>query len=148
MIPFCNNLRKGDEVEHAVSKRRGVVDSNPRETSAQVQIVYDGTHSCRYVPIMDLRLLVDGKPEEVPPCDGLPNDERVRRRMTVPPSASTAVPVPAGPPEVRRQLRDQIWKLISRYNLANEATCYHVVGILEAVKSDCFDTLQSVKKPA
>lgn len=69
---FCNNLKKGDLVYHAVKKRVAEIAMQPRETSATVQVVYEGTKSNQSAPVMDLRLIVDGKPESVPPVDGEP----------------------------------------------------------------------------
>lgn len=69
-LPFCNNLRKGDEVDF--HGRRGVVHSQPRETSTKVHVLFDGINTPRYVPVIDLRLVIDGKPEDVAPIDGVP----------------------------------------------------------------------------
>lgn len=83
--PFCNNLRKDDVVLHGpltnwrgnpAKGRRAVVAMQPRETSTNVAVIFDGTESVRYVPVQDLRLIVDGKPEDVPPYNGeLPGDK-------------------------------------------------------------------------
>jgi hypothetical protein len=69
-MPFCNNLRKGDTVDHR--GRRGVVFSQPRERSAKAHVLFEGIDTPRYLPVLELRLVVDGVPEDVPPCDGEP----------------------------------------------------------------------------
>lgn len=70
-LPFCNNLKKDDEVWHTVSKRRGVVHMQPRPTAIRVSVILDDIETARYFPLEELRLLVDGKiAEDVPPCDG------------------------------------------------------------------------------
>jgi hypothetical protein len=70
MTPFCNNLRKGDVVVETLSKRTGTVQMNPRPTSLNVSVLFDGLSAQRYVPLKQLRLVVDGRPEDVPPIDG------------------------------------------------------------------------------
>lgn len=67
---FKNNLRTLDIVMHG--DRKAVVWGQPRESSTQVQVMYPGCKAPRYVPVVDVRLIVDGKPEDVPPIDGVP----------------------------------------------------------------------------
>lgn len=69
---YCNNLKKGDRVMHAVKKRFATISAQPRETSVLVQVIWDGTKAVQSAPVMDLRLIVDGRPEDVPPVDGEP----------------------------------------------------------------------------
>lgn len=86
-LPFCNNLRKGDQVLCMLTKRRGIVANDPRENSRQSAVTFEGTNSFRYLFVKNLRLIVDGKPEDVPPCDGVaPGDvlERVAPKPTAP----------------------------------------------------------------
>lgn len=71
-LPYCNNLRKDDVVEVASTLRRGVVATGPREQSRTVAVLLHGTNTPRYLDVLDLRLVVDGKSEEVPPIDGDP----------------------------------------------------------------------------
>ena len=72
MLPFCNNLRKGDRVLDSASGRPGIVDMNPRETSRSVSVVLQGIKTHRRFDVMNLRLIVDGKAEDHPPVDGMP----------------------------------------------------------------------------
>jgi hypothetical protein len=88
MMPFCNNLKKGDSVEISGSGRRGVVAMQPSETARRVSILLEGLVTPRYFPVLQLRLVVDGKAETVPPIDGelppaLPRNPDVRRRPDV-----------------------------------------------------------------
>lgn len=72
MIPFCNNLKKDDAVFDVETKRPGKIANNPRETSRFVSVLLQGTTTPRSIDVMRLRLVVDGKPEDVPPIDGEP----------------------------------------------------------------------------
>lgn len=69
-LPYCNNLRLGDEVEIASSKRRGIVTTQPRQSSAGAQVRVHGLKTALYYHVSNLRLVVDGKAEDVPPIDG------------------------------------------------------------------------------
>jgi hypothetical protein len=72
-IPYCNNLRKGDEVLIVSSGRRGVVKVDCEDKWIFAPILLPGLIRAKKIPIDDLRLLVDGKVvEDVPPCDGVP----------------------------------------------------------------------------
>lgn len=84
MTEFKNNLRTGDQVLDTVKGRRALVDRTPREKSRGVSLTYDGTASSRYADVMELRLIVNGEPEEHPPVDG------------VPPEIENAQPLPTG----------------------------------------------------
>lgn len=78
MIPrFTNNLRKGDRVMDVRDRRLATVALQPRENSAKVGLTYQGNSdtSKTYQWIGHLRLIVDGKPEDVPPCEGTPPPE-------------------------------------------------------------------------
>lgn len=70
MTVFTNNLRSADPVIHAVSRRPGKIVAQPRESSVNVQVLFQGSNTPVYVHISKLRLVVDGKPEDVPPYDG------------------------------------------------------------------------------
>lgn len=70
MMPYCNNLKMGDPVLDVVRSRKGTVAAQPRESSTNVQIEFEGNTAAIYVPIRQLRLIVDGQPEDVPPHDG------------------------------------------------------------------------------
>jgi hypothetical protein len=73
---YRNNLQKNDRVFHVPTKRQAKVDKDPRETSRMVSIVFDGIHTPKYVDIREVRLMPDGRtPENVPPCDGDPNED-------------------------------------------------------------------------
>lgn len=115
-LPFCNNLRKGDPVQY--QGRRGVVASQPRESSALTQVLFDGIKSPRYLPVLDLRLLIDGVPEDVPPCDGVPPGAKPRAANTSPIAPGT--------------LRQEIRALINRHG--SDLTPYATAGILESIK--------------
>lgn len=89
MTPFCNNLRDGDPVLDISSRRPAKVVGQPRESSVNVKVLFQGTNTPRYVSIRHLRLVVDGKPEDVAPHDGeLPPD--VAPVPVHPPPHSTA----------------------------------------------------------
>jgi len=69
-LPYCNNLKKGDHVLDVVSKTRGKVAADPRENATTASVSFG--ISIRRIPVADLRLIVDGVPEDVPPCNGTP----------------------------------------------------------------------------
>ena len=90
MADFSNNLRAGDKVFDVELKRNGLV-SVASETKRLVKVILDGNKNAKTCDITTLRLVVDGKPEDVAPFDG-----------DLPPA--TRVPVrtpPAGHPAVR-----------------------------------------------
>lgn len=93
---YRNNLVKNDRVFHVPTKRQAKVDKDPRETSRQVSIIFDGINTPRYVDIRELRLMPDGRtPEDVPPCDGDPNEQGgVGLATGVRPPVATAPKVP------------------------------------------------------
>lgn len=70
ITPFCNNLRDGDPVLDVESNRPAKVVGQPRESSVNVKVQFQGTNSTRYVPLAQLRLIVDGKAEDCAPHDG------------------------------------------------------------------------------
>ncbi len=75
MMPFRNNCQQGDEVVDVVLNRKGVVAMTPRERSTKTAVRFGGNVTAVYVGVARLRLLVNGQPETVPPCDGeLPPD--------------------------------------------------------------------------
>lgn len=71
-LPFCNNLKRGDRVLHAESKRVGTVAVDPGESSRDVAVTWQGNERYRFCDVMVLRLVTGGKPEEVAPVDGEP----------------------------------------------------------------------------
>lgn len=77
MIAFRNNLTKGDPVMHSETKRPGKVASQPRESSRGAMVLWQGATSPQHCDILKLRLVVDGKPEDVAPCDGEPPKDQV-----------------------------------------------------------------------
>lgn len=89
MTPFCNNLRDGDPVLDVESNRPAKVVGQPRESSTNVKVLFQGTNTPRYVPLALLRLVVDGKPEDCAPHDGeIPVKEE--ETPVCPPARSTA----------------------------------------------------------
>jgi hypothetical protein len=72
MSTYRNNLQKGDRVMHAPTKRVGTVAVSPRESSRNTSILWQGSSQAKYVDVLELRLIVNNQPEEVPPCDGAP----------------------------------------------------------------------------
>lgn len=97
-MPFCNNLKKDDPVFDVETKRPGKIANNPRETSRFVSVLLQGTTTPRSIDVMRLRLVVDGKPEDVPPIEGEPpaihpHDDR--------PAPSTGLGVPTALSAIR-----------------------------------------------
>lgn len=92
--PFKNTLRTGDQVFDVKAKRRAVVYAQPRESSRNVSVMYDGTASSRYVDVMDLRFIPPGQkePEEVPPIEGEPP-----ALVEKPAKPEAPAPKPSGP---------------------------------------------------
>lgn len=87
--PFRNNLAKGDRVLDVRTKRLADVMAQPREDSVNVMVSYQG-HSAltrTYVGVEHLRLVVDGKPEEVPPIDGEIPEHPSSSKKGLPPAA-------------------------------------------------------------
>lgn len=82
-MPYHNNLTRFDEVFHVPSGRRGNVVNQPRESATLVKVELAGGAKPRYFPIDDLRLIVRGVPEEVPPYDG-----EIPRWEKAPPAAA------------------------------------------------------------
>lgn len=72
MSTYRNNLVKGDRVMDMRDTRLATVVAQPREDSVNVMLTYQGHSELTkvYVHISRLRLVVDGKPEAVPPVDG------------------------------------------------------------------------------
>lgn len=70
MTAYRNNLQRGDEVLEVLSRRRGTVANTPRETSPTAAVTFSGLKSPQPVLVKNLRLFVNGKPEDEPPCDG------------------------------------------------------------------------------
>lgn len=69
-MSYRNNLRKGDTVQDSLSGRRGTVQMNPRHNSVNVSVRFEGNTAQKYVPVGNLRLVVDGHAEDVPPVEG------------------------------------------------------------------------------
>jgi hypothetical protein len=72
MSEFRNNLRKGDRVVHADTKRPGSVAFTPK--GRQTAVTWQGTKVPSYCDVMTLRLVLDDKGtlDDVPPVDGEP----------------------------------------------------------------------------
>lgn len=71
--PFCNNLAKNDRVFDTVSKKHGTVFRQVNEDSRSVCVLFDGNSTSKYVDVMRLRIVLNGKvAEDVPPIDGEP----------------------------------------------------------------------------
>lgn len=87
-IPFNNNLEKNDRVYDTVSKRQGKVARDIRDPSSRrVCILLDGdaSASAKYVDVMQLRLMPDGRtPEQDAPVDGVPPVEEPKRAAVQP----------------------------------------------------------------
>lgn len=74
--PFCNNLKENDRIFDTVTKRQGKVARTPKnERNRRTCIMLDGEKAQRYVDVMQLRFMVDGKPEDVAPVDGVPSED-------------------------------------------------------------------------
>ena len=74
--PFHNNLEKNDRVFDTESKRQAKVARTPRGKARLTAITYDGTTTPRYVDVMQLRLMPDGRtPEDCPPIEGTPPEK-------------------------------------------------------------------------
>lgn len=78
MTEFNNNLRTGDQVFHVGRKQRGIVDRDPSPKSRETRVIFDGMVNAKRADVMDLRLIVNGEPEEHPPIDGEPPAAFVR----------------------------------------------------------------------
>lgn len=69
--PYCQNTRQGDEVLVLPEKLTGVVDRTMPDHATSVPVRLPHRSTRRWVSVQDLRLFVDGKPEEVAPHDGV-----------------------------------------------------------------------------
>ena len=78
MSAFCNHLTKGDRVLNTKLGREGTIAAKPRETSRYVQIQYDNRTSVGSADVMDLRIILDGRAEDVPPVTGEPPERQTR----------------------------------------------------------------------
>lgn len=95
MLPFSNNLRRGDRVRETKLNRDGTVVMQPRRSSIKAMVALDGLSGARQFHLQSLRLLVNGVPEDVPPFDGeLPAGAAVKAPATV--GLSGARPAAAG----------------------------------------------------
>ena len=70
MTEFHNNLRTGDQVFHVARKQRGIVDRDPSPKGRETRVIFDGMVNAKRADVLDLRLIVNGVPEEHPPVDG------------------------------------------------------------------------------
>lgn len=91
MTRFKNNLKKEDRVRDVASNRSGKVATNPRESSRYVAVIYDGNNSPTSVSIKNLRLMIDGRPEDTAPCDGDPDEPRPGDARPEPPKVEARV---------------------------------------------------------
>lgn len=69
MADFQNNLRVSDKVFDVVLKRNGLV-SVVSEGKRLVKVIFDGNKNAKTCDVSNLRLVVSGKPEDVPPFEG------------------------------------------------------------------------------
>lgn len=100
---YRNNLVKGDRVIHAATHRPGTVETQPRESSRMVAVLWQGTVAAQYTDVVKLRLIVNGKPEDVPPCDGTPPDAVSRPAATCKPDTPDVAAV-----DVLKKERDSV----------------------------------------
>lgn len=63
----------------------------PRESALRVNVRMNGNKVGQYVPVMRLRLVVDGKAESVPPVDGAPDLPKVSADV---PAMKPPIPTP------------------------------------------------------
>lgn len=69
MSDFSNNLRVGDKVFDVELKLNGLV-SIEREKDRLTSVIFDGFVKSKRRDVAGLRLIVNGKPEDVAPFDG------------------------------------------------------------------------------
>jgi hypothetical protein len=124
MAEFRNNLRKGDRVVHADTKRPGTVKLQPREKSRGAMIVWQGAASPQHCDIMKLRLVLDDKGtiDEHPPCDGEPpaSDVNVDPRRVPPSSEIDPAEILRGKRERNLQELASLNKRFSALKLEND----------------------------
>lgn len=72
--PFRNNLVQNDRILDTISNKQGKVARTPKNDKNRMTCVqYDGQSAQRYVDVMQLRIIVDGRtPDDGPPIDGEP----------------------------------------------------------------------------
>lgn len=118
MTAFRNNLKAGDRVLSAEKRRLGDVTVTPRESSRNVSVRWQGCQGAVYVDVLGLRLIVNGQPESVPPCDGEPSPEPARVEV---PKSGTAELVDALKLK-RDAIRGEMDRMNARYkDLQGEA---------------------------
>lgn len=120
---FRNNLEKNDRVFDTVSRRQGKVARTPRDERARmVSITFDGTSTPRYVDVMQLRLMPDGRtPEEAPPVDGTPPSEETGTDPG--PALARAAPEPDALGALRTELHqnnEEMTEMNARFKLLRE----------------------------
>lgn len=86
MRPFYNNLVREDRVFDTATNRHGKVCRTPQSSSQRMTpVILDGTNSVRYIDVMQLRLVADGRtPEDDPPVDGEPDKAGIRTEAAAP----------------------------------------------------------------
>lgn len=99
--PFRNNLVQNDRIVDTVTKKQGKVARTPKNDKNRMTCVqYDGQSAQRYVDVMQLRLMPDGRtPEEVPPIDGEPPALEEPSTKAAPPRPWPSPPASSDPVE-------------------------------------------------
>jgi hypothetical protein len=69
-LPYHNNLKVNDHVLDVESKRPGIVVKTPRGDATTAFVKLQGDAVGKRVYVGRLRLVFDGKPEDVAPIDG------------------------------------------------------------------------------
>ena len=102
MSTYRNNLKKGDPVIAKDTRRPGEIAADVRHNSRTVMVKFQGVPTPQRVDVLQLRLVVDGKPEDCPPIDGQP-PERLQK-----PARSTAESTGGDAVNVLKASRDQL----------------------------------------
>lgn len=110
---YRNNLQKGDRVMHAENRRVGEV-KYAGETSVWAGVVWQGTKSPQQTHVSKLRLVVNGKPEDVPPIDGEIPDGLTAPRIDPSPAPDGLAALRSE----RRQLNEEMQRLNDAYRIA------------------------------
>lgn len=107
-LPWSVNLKKGDRVLHAPTKRPGSVLRKSRGDSRMIRVQWQGGPVTALVDVMDLRLILgDGTTETVPPVDGTP-PEAGPVAIKRPPAPSVSLGSKASALENLREERERI----------------------------------------
>lgn len=91
---FKNNLVQGDRVFCVPTSRFGTVNWSPRKPDQRmICVLLDGTSSPRYFDVLEVRLVVDGIAEDVPPIDG-----KAENAPPLPGATGQTAAIPRNPP--------------------------------------------------